>query len=189
VFDVQRSGFYLGSRLVLWQSSAGYGTVAFMKANRTFRPAGGQALYPRPRVLQVQDGAGEALVMIGPVRGPAHLEVIHRERFYHVPVSAIAPSRVAVRCIAFYEPAGRFGTRAGHIRQYAEVLRVSRVRRSELPGLSWPGRRGEEVLYYRFDLAAPISLPRPIANPEGRRVAFRFPPLDRLRRAETIRDL
>lgn len=127
--------------------------------------------------------------MLGPVRGPAHLELIRRERYYHVPVSAIAPSRVAVRCIAFYEPAGRFRTRTGHIRQYAEVLRVSRARRSELPGLSWPGRRGEEVLYYRFDLAPLVPLPRPITNPEGWRVAFRFPPLDRLRRAETIRDL
>lgn len=162
-----------------------------MEPNRSSRSARGAAprLRVRPSVLRVRDGAEDALVMIGPVRGPAHLAVIHSRRYYHVPVSAIAPSRAAVRYIAFYEPAGRFGTRTGHIREYAEVLRVSPARRSELPGLTWPGRAGNDVPYYRFDLAPPVALPRPITNPDGQRVTFRFPRLDRLRRVDTVRDL
>jgi hypothetical protein len=53
------------------------------------------------------------MLMIGPVRGSEHLEVIRRARFYHVPVSAIAASRTAVAYIAFYEGASRFQGRTG----------------------------------------------------------------------------
>jgi hypothetical protein len=127
--------------------------------------------------------------MVAPVRGPEHLELIRRERFYHVPVSAIAASRIAVACIAFYEGASRFHARLGVIREYATVLRVSRVRRGDLPGLTWPGRRGEETPYYRFDLGPILQLPRPIENPERLRVVFRFPEAERFRNAATIRDL
>jgi hypothetical protein len=127
--------------------------------------------------------------MVGPVRGPEHLELIRRERFYHVPVSAIAPSRSGVAFIAFYEGSSRFGGKSGVIRAYAPVVRVSRVRRGELPGLTWPGRQGEDALYYRFDLGPILTLPRPITNPERLRVVFRFPDVERFRGAATIREL
>jgi hypothetical protein len=149
----------------------------------------GSAPPRRPRVFTVSDGGHTTTIMVGPVRGPEHLAAIHRYRFYHVPVSAIAPSRAAVRYVAFYEPAGRFGTATGRIREYAEVLRVSRVRRAELPGLTWPTHRGADVPYYRFDLGPLQRLSRPLSNPEGQRVGFRFPDLGRLLRAGTLRDL
>jgi hypothetical protein len=144
---------------------------------------------PRPRVLRVEDSGGDLLVLIGPLRGPDHLTVLHRWRYYHVPVSAIAPSRAAVRYVAFYEPAGRFGIATGRIREYAEVLRVSRVRRADLPGLTWPAHGGADVPYYRFDLGPLRRLSRPVVNREGQRVGFRFPDLGRLLRAGTLRDL
>ena len=143
----------------------------------------------RPRFLTVNDGARTAIIMIGPVRGPEHLDVIRTHRFYHVPASAIAASRLAVPYIAFYEGAARFKRKTGLIQEYAEVLAVSRVRRGDLPGLTWPGRRGDEASYYRFDLGPLQTLPRPITNPDRLRVVFRFPDMQQLRKAETLRDL
>jgi len=143
----------------------------------------------RVRVVTVSDGGESAQVMVGSVRGPEHLELIRRAGFYHVPTSAIAASRTAVAYIAFYEGATRFRGRVGLIREYAAVLRVSRVRRAELPGLTWAGRRGEGALYYRFDLGPLQRLPRPITNPDRLRVVFRFPDLAKFRGAATLRDL
>jgi len=143
----------------------------------------------RVKVLTVSEGGRSAQVLVGTVRGPEHLELIRRARFYHVPISAIAASRTAVAYVAFYEGATRFRGRVGGIREYAAVLRVSHVRRAELPGLTWPGRRGEDALYYRFDLGPLQQLPRPITNPDRLRVVFRFPDLAKLRGAATVRDL
>jgi hypothetical protein len=127
--------------------------------------------------------------MVGPVRGSEHLALIHRLGFYHVPVSAIAASRAAVAFVAFYEGASRFQGTTGVIREYAEILRISCVLRRDLPDLTWPGRRGEDIPYYRFDLGEIHSLPRPITNPDHLRVVFRFPDLQRFQQAATIRDL
>ncbi|MFB3816698.1 MAG: hypothetical protein ACE147_03445 [Candidatus Methylomirabilales bacterium] len=127
-------------------------------------------------------------VMIGPVRGAAHLDLIRREAFYHVPVEAIAEARTRVTHIAFYEPASRFGG-PGVIRLYAEVRGVRRAARRDLPGLTWPGRGGEDALYYRFDVGPLLPLPRPIANPARRRVVFRFVSLERLQAATSLEEL
>ena len=143
----------------------------------------------RPLLLTVNDGGQTAIIMIGPIRGPEHLALIHDQRFYHVPVSAIAASRTEVGFVAFYEPASRFRADAGIIREYAEVLRVLRVRRRDLPGLTWPGRGSDETPYYRFDLGPILLLPTPITNPERLRVVFRFPAAERFRRATNIREL
>ena len=143
----------------------------------------------RPSVLTVSDGGRTATIMVGPVRSPAHLELIHRERFYHVPVSAIAAARTVVGFIAFYESASAFFRKASAIREYAVVLRVSTVPRRDLPGLTWPGRGGAETLYYRFDLGPIVSLPRPISNPDRLRVVFRFPDVERFRASATVREL
>lgn len=143
----------------------------------------------RVKVLTVFEGGQSAQVMVGTVRGPEHLELIRRARFYHVPTSAIAASRINVACVAFYEGATRFRGHVGVIREYAPVLRVSRVRRAELPGLTWPGRRGESTLYYRFDLGPLQPLSKPITNPDRLRVVFRFPNLTQLQGAATLRDL
>lgn len=126
--------------------------------------------------------------MIGPVKGAAHLELIRREAFYHVPVEAIAAARTQVAHIAFYEPASRFGGPAV-IRLYAEVRGVRRAARRDLPGLTWQGRGGEDALYYRFDLGPLLPLPQPIANPARRRVVFRFVSLERLKAATSLEDL
>ena len=143
----------------------------------------------RVRVLTVSEGGCTASIMIGPVRGPEHLALIRRLGFYHVPVSAIAASRTAVVFVAFYEGASRFQGTTGVIREYAEILHVSRVPRRDLPELTWPGRGGEDASYYRFDLGEIHSLPHPITNPDRLRVVFRFPDLQRFQRAATIRDL
>jgi len=143
----------------------------------------------RPRFLTLREGGAASQVMVGVLRGPEHLEVVQRHRFYHVPVSAIAAARTAVAYAAFYEGAAQFGRDTGMIRFYAPVLRVSRVRRVELPGLTWAGRGGPDTLYYRFDLGPIETLSRAITNPERLRVAFRFPAIDRLRQAETLTDL
>ena len=155
-----------------------YGTVKDMSKARG-----------RVKILTVSDGGQSAQVMVGSVRGPEHLELIRRAGFYHVPTSAIAASRTAVAYIAFYEGATRFRGQVGVVREYAAVLRVSRVRRAELPGLTWPGRRGENALYYRFDLGPLRHLSRPITNPDRLRVVFRFPDLAKFRGAATLRDL
>jgi hypothetical protein len=143
----------------------------------------------RPRFVTVSDGGRSATVMIGPLRGPEHLALIHQHGYYHVPVSAVAASRSDVAFVAFYQPAARFGTQAGVVREYARVVRVSRVRRRDLPGLTWSGRGTADTLYYRFDLGPLLALPAPITNPERWRVAFRFPDLARFLSAETIREL
>jgi len=143
----------------------------------------------RPRLVTVTDGGRTAIVMIGTVRGPEHLALVHRLGFYHVPVSAIAVSRTDVAFIAFYEPASRFGATTGVIREYAEVVRVSRAFRRDLPGLTWAGRGDADTPYYRFDLGPLLSLPQPITNPERLRVVFRFPDAERFQQATTIREL
>ena len=143
----------------------------------------------RLRVLTVSEGGCTASIMVGPVRGPEHLALIHRLGYYHVPVSAIAASRTAVAFVAFYQGVSRFRGTTGVIREYAEILRVSRVPRRDLPDLTWPGRHGEDIPYYRFDLGPIRSLPRPITNPDHLRVVFRFPDLRRFQQAVTIRDL
>ncbi len=151
------------------------------------RTPGGHPGYWLARVqfLHVGEGAHAATVMIGPVRGPQHLDLIRREAFYHVPVSAISAARTAVTHVAFYEPASRFGV-PGAIRAYAVVRGVSRVRRGDLPGITWPGREGPDALYYRFDLGPLLPLARPILNPERRRVVVRFADLERVRAAHTL---
>jgi hypothetical protein len=143
----------------------------------------------RPRLLTVTDGGRTAIIMIGPLRGPEHLALIHNLHFYHVPVSAIAASRTEVGFVAFYEPASRFRAGTGVIREYAEVVRVSRVRRRDLPGLTWRGRGDDDTPYYRFDLGPILSISQPITNPERLRVVFRFPEVERFRRAATVREL
>jgi hypothetical protein len=139
--------------------------------------------------LALSDGGRSATIMVGPVRGPEHLEIIRTHRFYHVPVSAIAASRTAVPYIAFYEGATRFKRETGLIQEYAEVLKVTRVRRGDLPGLTWPGQLDEEAPYYRFDLGPLLRLQQPISNPDQLRVVFRFPDMQEFHRAETLRDL
>jgi len=143
----------------------------------------------RPLLVTVNDRGQTAIVMIGPIRGPEHLALIHALRFYHVPVSAIAASRTEVGFVAFYEPASRFRAVTGVIREFAEVVRVSRTQRRDLPGLTWPGRGNDETPYYRFDLGPVLSLPQPITNPEHLRVVFRFPDIERFRRATNVREL
>jgi hypothetical protein len=139
--------------------------------------------------LEVSEGGRSLTIMVGPLRGPEHLDLIRRARFYHVPVSAIAASRAAVAYIAFYEGASRFHARTGVIREYAAVVRVSRVRRCDLPGLTWPARGAPDAPYYRFYLGPIQQLPRPITNPERLRMAFRFPDFERLCEAATLREL
>lgn len=153
------------------------------RRQRPYRPG------RRPRFLTLAEGGASLTVMIAPLRGPDHLAVIHRWRYYHVPVSAISPVRTAVQFIAFYEAASGFSRPMGLIREYAPVRSVSRVVRRELPGLTWPGRRGEEAVYYRFDLGPLVLLPAPVGNPEGLRTVFRFADLERLRAVRTLRDL
>jgi len=154
-------------------------------------PANPMRYLVRGRVgfLSVTDSGGSVTIMVGPLRGPEHRELIHRARYYHVPVSAIAASRIAVAYIAFYEGASRFHSGTGVIREYARVARVSRMRRCDLPGLTWPSRGAPDALYYRFDLGPIQELPRPITNPERLRVAFRFPDLERFQAAEALGDL
>jgi len=139
--------------------------------------------------LTVSDGGRSLTIMVGPLRGPEHLELIRRAGFYHVPASAIAASRTSVAYIAFYEGASRFHVRTGVIREYAAVHRVSRVRRSDLPGLSWPARGAPDAPYYRFDLGPIQRLARPITNPDRLRVAFRFPDFERFCEAATLGQL
>ncbi len=143
----------------------------------------------RPGFLAVAEGGRALTVMVGPLRGPAHLELVHRARFYHVPASAIAASRTAVTYSPFTRGPDVLGGRTGVIREYAAVLRVSRVRRSDLPGLAWPARGAPDAPYYRFDLGPIQTLPRPITNPDRLRVAFRFPEWRRFHEAATLREL
>ncbi len=139
--------------------------------------------------LTLSEGGRSLTIMVGTLRGPEHLEVIRRARFYHVPVSAIAASRISVAYIAFYEGASRFHAQTGIIREYAAVLRVSRVRRSDLPGLTWPARGAPDAPYYRFDLGPIRQLSRPITNPDRLRMAFRFPAFERFGEAATLAEL
>lgn len=143
----------------------------------------------RVQFLTVSEGGRLLTIMVGPLRGPEHLELIRRAQFYHVPVSAIAASRTSVAYIAFYEGASRFHARTGVIREYAPVLRVSRARRCDLPGLTWPARGAPDAPYYRFDLGPIQQLVRPITNPGRLRVAFRFPDFERLGEATTLAEL
>ncbi len=143
----------------------------------------------RARVLTVAEGGRSLTVMVGPVRGPAHRDLIHRLGFYHVPVSAIAAARTAVSFIAFYEGAAQFRTSVGSIREYAVVRAVSCVLRRELPGITWAGRAGDDAPYYRFDIGPIRTLPRPITNPDRVRMLFRYVTLADLEQAESIRSL
>jgi hypothetical protein len=159
---------------------------------RGFAPGSGSGFYltqGRPGFLTVSEGGQSLTIMVGPLRGPEHLELVRRARFYHVPVSAIAASRTSVAYIAFYEGASRFHARTGTIREYAAVLRVSRVRRCDLPGLTWPARGAPDAPYYRFDLGPIRQLSRPITNPDRLRVAFRFPEFERFCGAATVGQL
>jgi hypothetical protein len=143
----------------------------------------------RVQFLTVSEGGRSLTIMVGPLRGPEHLELIRRAHFYHVPVSAIAAARASVAYIAFYEGASRFHARTGVIREYAPVLRVSRARRCDLPGLTWPARGAPDAPYYRFDLGPIQQMVRPITNPGRLRVAFRFPDFERLGEATTFAEL
>jgi len=159
---------------------------------REFAPGPSSGFYlaqGRPGFLTVSEGGRSLTIMVGSLRGPEHLELVRRARFYHVPVSAIAASRITVAYIAFYEGASRFHAQTGTIREYAAVLRVSRVRRSDLPGLTWPARGAPDALYYRFDLGPIQQLSRPIANPDRLRMGFRFPAFERFSEATTLAQL
>ncbi len=161
-------------------------------ARHKFAPAADPIRYlarGRVRFFAVSEGGRSAMVMVGPLRGPEHLDLVRRARYYHVPVSAVAASRTDVAYIAFYEGASRFPGQTGLIREYAAVLSVSRVRRCDLRGVTWAARGAADAPYYRFDLGPIQTLPRPITNPERLRIVFRFPEFERFRIAATLRDL
>ena len=105
-------------------------------------------------------------VLVGSLRSPRQLDVCLKHRFYHIPAERV-PAATGVRTVALYQSKRFFGARAG-IRYYGDVSDCRLVRRSEIKELL----KSSDALYYRFEIRAWRTLPRPIEAKETGEISF-----------------
>lgn len=108
------------------------------------------------------------------------------EGWYRIPL-ANAPRRIASDYLAFYHPQCLGATR-WTIPCYAPVRSYQVLaRRDLLPREADHPRAGE--LYYRIEVGALVTLPRPVPSRRLRRITFIETTLERLLQASEVNDL
>lgn len=127
------------------------------------------------------------LVLVALINTPRDLEIARAEHWYRIPAKHAPAHLTQIRYLAFYMTKA-FADCKWTIREYAPVRGHELVRRRDL----FPGEddhpRAEDA-YYKLQIGALISLPRPIASRSGRRILFIWTTGDKFSRAVEINDL
>ena len=132
---------------------------------------------------------GEVLVAI--VKDRHDFSLVHDQHWYRIPVGSvesILKDRWPPRWVAFYMPKAFGEPLAYSVRDYAQVLRIERARRSEL-FLGEPPSEKTDRLYYKLYLGPLKQLPQPILSRRARRITFIPTTWEKFEAAAEINDL
>lgn len=126
-------------------------------------------------------------VLVAVMTSPRDLEIARRQGWYRIPLKHAPADGVGAPYLAFYQTKA-FGDERWAINYVAPVTAWQTVRRIDLlpdePGHSRAGQA-----YYKVTLGPLVRLPRPIASPRLRRIAFIVTRWALLERAVEISDL
>lgn len=86
-------------------------------------------------------------VLVGTLRNVEQLDICLENRFYHIPCSEIAESRLPLRYVALYQSSSKFKNSAG-VNYYGEIILSEKVRRRDITEI--PSYKNGEALYYKF---------------------------------------
>lgn len=131
---------------------------------------------------------GEFLIAI--IKTKEDLEIARDQHWYRIPVKnakKLLKDRFPPQGIAFYQPK-IFGDEAYSINYYAEIIKVSEVRRYQLFPDEKINQKSHD-LYYKIELATLQKLPKPIYSRRFRRVAFISTTREKFFQAVEINDL
>jgi very-short-patch-repair endonuclease len=129
----------------------------------------------------------ETPVLVGIMNSRRDWDIVHRDRWYRIPVKS-APRRLReIRYLAFYQTKA-FGTERWAVNYYAAVRACRVVRRRHLLPDEAAHPRADEP-YYQLRLGELQSLPRPILSRRLRRIVFIPTTWEKLQRADEINDL
>ncbi|MBN1483760.1 MAG: hypothetical protein JXA37_03485 [Chloroflexia bacterium] len=127
-------------------------------------------------------------VLIAVLKSAQDLRRAQKEAWYRIPVAKLPPRASTARYIAFYQPAGVFGSEGGVVRYLAEVRDWEMLPRRELLPAE-AGHPRADVLYYKVSLGPLQRLTPPIRCGRWKRFAFIVTHWERLQQAAKMRDL
>ena len=130
-------------------------------------------------------GSGERVLVVI-MNSPRDFAIARDQGWYRVPLKR-APRQLAADYVAFYHTSA-FPERKWSIRYYAPVMRFRVVKRGQLLPEESSHPRAED-LYYKIEIGPLECLPKPIPSAKLRRITFIPTTLERLLRAEDVRDL
>jgi hypothetical protein len=127
-------------------------------------------------------------VLVAVLKNPRDLRLAQKEGWYRIPVRSLPARGATARYIAFYQPAGAFGSEGGVVRYLARVEGWEMLSRRELLPAEPSHPRADE-LYYKVSLGALQRLSPPIRCGRWKRFAFIVTHWERLNEASELRDL
>ena len=127
-------------------------------------------------------------VLVAVVNNEADLRRAASEGWYRIPQRR-APRRVGADYLAFYQT-GAFGSRseARTISYYAAIRRYQLLSRAELLPEEAGHARADEY-YFRIEIGPLLRLAQPVAAATFRRLTFMHTTLERLLRAQDVKEL
>ncbi len=128
----------------------------------------------------------EDLVLVAIINRPRDLEIARLLGWYRIPLGT-APKTVRVDWLAFYQTAA-FGDERWSVRYAAPVRGFELTTRGELLQDEPNHKRAQEP-YYKIQLGALLTLPRPIPAGKWRRFTFLYTTGRRLLQANELKDL
>ena len=136
--------------------------------------------------LETGQNSEEERVLVVIMNNTRDFDIACREGWYRIPVNR-APRQLAADYVAFYQTSV-FPEAKWSIRYYAPIKRFRVQRRQQLLPQEPEHPRAND-LYYRVEIGPLRALPRPIPSAKLRRITFIPTTLERLLRAEDVRDL
>ena len=129
-----------------------------------------------------------ATVLIAVLKSPRDLGLAQREGWYRIPVRRLPARGSTARYVAFYQPAGAFGSEGGVVRYVALVQSWEMLPRRELLPAEAEHPRADE-LYYKLSLGPLQRLSPPVRCGRWKRFAFIVTHWERLHQAGELGDL
>ncbi|MGD2253013.1 MAG: hypothetical protein PVF70_08890 [Anaerolineales bacterium] len=126
------------------------------------------------------------LVLVAVINNPRDLDIARVLGWYRIPLQT-APKTVRVDWLAFYQTAA-FGAERWSVRYVAPVKGFELVTRMELLQTEPDHVRAGEP-YFKIQLGALQTLPRPIPSRRWRRFTFLYTTGQRLLQAQDLKDL
>ncbi len=86
-------------------------------------------------------------VLVGVIRNPRQLDILIREKFYHIPLSQVNECQFPVKYVSIYQSKRLFGKNAG-IRYYGKVESCTTLKRNKIREI--PRMSQEKYLYFKI---------------------------------------